>query len=229
MSIDDTTNGTIADINPLLFRYDPQDPTAKVEEETDRANEALRDYCLMGAGRSLRGLVKMYEQQMADNPRYRPPSTAFSTIATWSAAFQWVARANDYDRLERESRMQLRQKRIEQWEEKAWEAASALMDKASQMLKFPIIQTTTTDGKTTVEPARWNMDTIPRLVQVADRMARLSTGSETEIQKIRFDWRDTLPQGVKPEDVEALLDEMAAQVLAGMAKVAETDEPEVNG
>lgn len=231
---DDYTNGKTA-TEPALFRYDAQDPLAKADDESERANHALRDYCLMGSGRSLRSLLKVYlDREATSNKAEKPPTTSFSTLATWSTLYQWVPRARDYDRLEHESRLNIRQQRMVEWERKSWEVAEQMLEKATQMLKFPLIQTTTADGKTTVEPARWTLDTIPRLIQVADRLARLSTGTETEIQKVRFDWRDTLPQGVTADDVEGLLDAMVAQALESLRVSAEADlddneDAEVNG
>lgn len=219
----DNTNGKHV-TEPVLFRYDPQDPLGQGDGESLRANQALRDYCLMGSGRSLRSLLKVYlEREAASNQAEKPPTNSFSTLGTWSTLYQWVPRARDYDRLEHASRLTMRQQRMVEWEKRSWEVAEQMLEKATQMLKFPLIQTTTADGKTTVEPARWTIDTIPRLIQVADRLARLSTGTETEIQKVRFDWRDTLPQGVSADDVEGLLDMMVAQALESLKVSTEAD------
>ena len=210
-------------------KWNPLDPLAQVDGESAKANVALRDYALLGGGRSLRLLLERYSTQERGQSEgkaraEKPPTTRLATLEEWSAAHKWQARVADYERLRLEERLRRRSEREQEWEDKAWRAANALLEKAEQMLKFPVVETRTKDGQTIVVPARWSVDTIARLAQAADKMARASTGVESEPKESDFDWIKSLPEGVSAEDVEFVLDELAAQVLNGLDEI-ETEQP----
>ena len=76
-----------------VFEFDHADPLALAGGETQRANLALRDYALLGPGRSLARLVECY--QTAPKP---PPTRRLETVKDWSARFAWQARVALYER-----------------------------------------------------------------------------------------------------------------------------------
>jgi hypothetical protein len=215
-------------------KWNPLDPLAQVEGESVKANLALQDYALLGGGRSLRLLLERYAAQERGQAEgkagaEKPPTTRLATLEEWSAGHRWQARVADYERLRLAERQARRSEREQVWEDKAWQTANALLEKAEQMLKFPVVETRTKDGQTLVIPARWSVDTIARLAQAADRLARLSTGAETEPQRVEGEWVKSLPAGVSPQEMEFVLDEIAAQVLEGLDTLSEEahgDEPE---
>ena len=61
------------------------------QRESKRANQALRDYVLMGPARSLRSLRASY----VDNPL--APTCAWQTLSKWSVIYNWVDRADCFD------------------------------------------------------------------------------------------------------------------------------------
>lgn len=73
--------------------WDKENPLNRIPGESRAANSALRDYYLMGAGRSLRGLLGQYIQQSSNNPPTKTPTTKFNTLSTWSHKYRWVDRA----------------------------------------------------------------------------------------------------------------------------------------
>ena len=80
--------------------------------ETSASNKALQDYCELGVARSLTKLHKQYVEQAeaidnGDDSLDLPPSTSLKTIQNWSADFNFVSRASDYDRLIAEERVKL--------------------------------------------------------------------------------------------------------------------------
>ena len=64
------------------------------KRESRRANAALRDYLLMGTGRSINKLVAKYAADPA------APTKSRVTIAAWSGDFAWVARSQQFDELQ---------------------------------------------------------------------------------------------------------------------------------
>jgi len=183
------------------------DPLAGAAGESPKANAALRDYALLGPGRSLRALLRRYQEQPD------PPTRRLATLESWSSQNRWQARLADHDRQLYRDRLAAQATRQQAWEDKAWQVAHALLEKAEQMLKFPLVTTTTQDGQTTVRPARWSIDTVGRLVHTADRLARTATQPPAPPVELG----EAADADVSPE-LDFILDELAAQVLADLAE-----------
>jgi hypothetical protein len=82
----------------------------RIPNETTKAYQALMDYCLMGAARSIRQLHAQYREQKADEP----PTVRYKTLGQWSSRHNWQERVKDYEKRLAEQREQRReQKRIE--------------------------------------------------------------------------------------------------------------------
>ncbi len=64
-------------------------PLSRIANETIKANTALMDYWLMGAGRSLEKLRKSYVKSPSSN---EPPSVHLRTLQKWSSRHHWQAR-----------------------------------------------------------------------------------------------------------------------------------------
>lgn len=75
---------------------DPSERAISAEgmRESKRANQALRDYLLMGPARSLRKLRANYQAQPI------APTTSWATLSKWSVEFEWVARSKTFDDLQ---------------------------------------------------------------------------------------------------------------------------------
>lgn len=68
-------------------------PLNRIPGESRAANAALRDYYLMGAGRSLRDLLKEYNRQTADESQTKkPPTLSWGTLSGWSVKHHWQSR-----------------------------------------------------------------------------------------------------------------------------------------
>lgn len=74
----------------LRAPFDTQDPLARIQGESLRANQALKDYYMMGAGRGLRQQAANYIAQ-SDNGE-STPTIHFRTLAAWSGKYSWQAR-----------------------------------------------------------------------------------------------------------------------------------------
>jgi hypothetical protein len=87
--------------------FDPQAPLNRIKGESQKAHNALMDYWMMGAGRSLRKLFEEYEKQADESekqadeseqqennaePTKKPPTTSWWTLSDWSQKKHWQAR-----------------------------------------------------------------------------------------------------------------------------------------
>jgi hypothetical protein len=82
-----------------MDRWDHSDPTQFAQDglgghETRRANAALRDYLLLGPGRSLEKLQTRYGAIPKARTRH------ISTLRVWARRYDWQARAECFDELE---------------------------------------------------------------------------------------------------------------------------------
>ena len=184
------------------------DPLARYIGETRKSNAALLDYALMGPGRSLRKLSAQYVKQVSSSP----PTRKWNTITTWSLRYHWVARVAAWEAIKAtadEAEWDERRRKIREGE---WSQAQTLLDRAEQMLKFPLaqierVEETYGDGRakavTIVNPVRWSQRDIARFMQVASELGRLAaemeqrrqvldvtTGGETLTLRIVYDERD---------------------------------------
>jgi len=115
--------------------FDNDSPLNRISSESKRANQALRDYALMGVGRSIRGLFDRYSKQTLSGPlSEKPPTTKQSTLFNWSVTYEWVKRASRFDEIEEEKRLQEREQRRRQLEESDWETGAKLRKRVEEFL-----------------------------------------------------------------------------------------------
>ena len=146
-------------------------------DESAKAYAAFTAYRDGGPQRSLRATSKQLGRSR-------------SLLNAWSARYGWVHRAEAYDAAQRaisqaayeqglrEEAARWAERQNEQRDEE-WAMARSLMSKAGAMLRFPLAtarQEVDDEGRviTIVNPAKWSMSDVPRMVDVAARLARLS-------------------------------------------------------
>lgn len=134
-----------------------------------------------------------------------------SAPGSWQDAyrkFTWPARAEAWDE-------DVARRETEEWEarrrqlrEQEWESAQALIEKAKQMLVFPLAKTQRSekdaDGKiiaeTIIIPARWSVRDAAAMVDTASKLMRLSSDLETD--RLAVDWRSEVERaGLDPDTV----------------------------
>ena len=140
----------------------------------------------------------------------------------------WRSRAEAFDAFLDEAK---RQAEVEKWKqrgeelaEQQWAFAMAMLEKAQQMLAFPLVaqraeQTAEQTGeeqatiKVTIEPARWNFSSAARLAKVAVELGRLACGLPTKHeQSVHF---EIDPSQLTDEQLERIIGgEHPAAVLA---------------
>jgi hypothetical protein len=117
-----------------LMEWNWDNPTAKVEAESVRANHALRDYAGMGVGRSLLALYTRYiTMTIAYKHADRAPTRVKSVLAGWSAKYHWRDRVARYDELE-----MIREETIRHsvWDERRKETAERDWEQGEKLRKL---------------------------------------------------------------------------------------------
>jgi len=187
--------------------------------ESRAANQALRDYAMMGARRSLRELAEKYKLYSSEPQAKNPPTRKAATLFAWSARFDWVARVNRWQELEQERAQDEWRERRGQIRQTEWEMHEALIEKARRMLEFPIRETEAVmeDGVTrlTIKPMRWSGGTPAQYADLASKLARLAAEMETSRVAVE-DWRDKFKEaGVDWQEVfNAAVDAAAERMRA---------------
>ena len=161
------------------FTFDPDNPLARCKGETRKAHDALQDYWRMGSGRSIRKLLQKYNEPDTE----LPPTRHFATLAGWSARYAWQARIDRAKEIDDDALQREWEKRREEWKQEEWDIAASLLERAKQMLTFPVAEIVhqLDDGSVQiVKPAKWKPADIARFAEAASKLARLAAEMATE-------------------------------------------------
>ena len=75
------------------FTWSPKAPLERIKGVSRKANQALRDYALMGVGRSLRKLAKITSWSLSD-------------LVKWSGNCRWQERVRNYDDIQQKQALE---------------------------------------------------------------------------------------------------------------------------
>jgi hypothetical protein len=103
-------------------------------------------------------------------------------------AFTWQERAAAYEDYLADQERRKWAARRQELKEREWETASKLLEKAEQMLLFPVMVQEVEGENTLIFPAKWSMRDIPTIVQAGSKIARLAADMSTE--NLAIDWRE---------------------------------------
>jgi hypothetical protein len=170
-------------------------PWARLDRETVKAYGAFRVYLELGRRRTVDAAQQAATggKERGNRPRGKGPRI----WEEWAARYFWRERARawdeEQDRIAEDARTRALAVEAEKWalresrhREEAWKLHEELIEKAREMLKWPLQTQHVTldkDGQTqhvTVNPARWSMEHVARYVETADKIARLALGLATE-------------------------------------------------
>ena len=115
----------------MAIAWNKEDPLAKCRGESRKANDALRDYWLMGKGRSLSKLHRLYTE---GSPGGSVPTRQERTLKGWSSKFAWQARIDRAKALQDAETDRLWQERQMQIREDGWRVGQNLREKVEQVL-----------------------------------------------------------------------------------------------
>ena len=126
-------------------QWDYNDPLESIDKETVKSNAAMRDYALMGPGRSFQALTDQYREisqsytkatpakRRKDGIR-KPPTIHISSLKNWSRRWDWVARVARWDVIQSDGQREVYQRRQLEIREKDWELGEKLRDKVYELI-----------------------------------------------------------------------------------------------
>jgi hypothetical protein len=114
--------------------WNPKAPLERAAGVSRKANQALRDYALMGSGRAQRKLIEHYRGQAASNPLARPPTLRYNTLAGWCLKYDWVARVDAWTKIQQERDEAEWVERRRQIRQDDWTLADRLRELANEIL-----------------------------------------------------------------------------------------------
>lgn len=117
------------------FTWNLKAPLERAKGVGRRANQALRDYAMMGTGRSLRKLLKRYRGQKADNPQTELPTVKWGTLSGWSCKYDWVARVDAWTAIKQEEEETEWKERQRQIRQQDWSHGQQLREMAAKILE----------------------------------------------------------------------------------------------
>jgi hypothetical protein len=154
------------------------------------------------------------------------PRVWLDTAHEWN----WVERAQAWDEYKSRQDEAAWEKRYRELRRQEWEAHAKLLEKAQQMLVFPLAKTTREeqDGKQTVTilPTKWGMADAAKLMEAASKLGRLATGNPTESVAMDLDLTEMAKQaGLAPETLQALYEKIKAEVARVASQAAPPTPP----
>lgn len=225
-----------------IGNFDPENPLGRCPGESLRANQALRDYALLGPGRSIRKLLEEYQEQKRVQTEYKasteksalrqpgapppaPPTTRLATLASWSADGQWLDRVAAWEEL-LDAELQIEwTKRRDEHRQDEWKLRSDLFELAEGILaegpKF--LQTRRRVQKDGTEIITIALDARVAIQagELASKLGRLATDMETERKKHEHSGPGGKPIPVVSEiDLSGLDDEQLRSALAKLGGIA---------
>ncbi len=171
--------------------WDKEDPLRRIEGETVRANQALKDYASLGAGRTVNKLLDKYKNHVIVGEN--PPSRNYMVMARWSTKYFWLDRVGAWQDLQQKEAQTFNAARYEAMQQRVLTLGEALMKKAEEMIKWPIEkeeQEISSDGHTIIikkYPAKWEFTTPAQFVKVTHELFALINGKPTAIHKFDLD------------------------------------------
>lgn len=159
-------------------------PWERRPEEPNKWYDRFERFKLIGPARSL---FAAYAADRARRGRETPARTGVPLSWRYAADhWEWKVRAEAWDEAQRQEQSTEWRRRRDELREQEWKMSQDLLDKARQMLVFPLAKTTRSqqdEGMTViteVHPTRWGLADVGRLSEVASKLARLALGEETE-------------------------------------------------
>lgn len=200
----------------------------RLPNESEPAYEAFVMYVQAGVGRSAREVGRKLGKD-------------WSLISRWCSKHRWLERAQAFDRRLQHVAQKAEEeriiasaglwaKRMEQTREEAFEVAEELIAKARAMLKFPLSESTSADGKTVVKPGRWSFADAARMTDIAARLKQLSVGLPTERLEHLGRGAEASEEGpaVPVEEIQAaVFDQMRRELLFELRTHKVVEEPKV--
>lgn len=151
-------------------------PLERIECESRKANDALRDYYELGMERSLAKLAKKYKEGGIKR--------SFSLLGRWSGVYKWQERVDAQKRIDDKATDDRRAQRRDSQVGNEIDDSSKMREKALALLALPVVERKVKDedGNTIIiMPVNGSeMDTARKLLVASSEMARLALNMPTD-------------------------------------------------
>ena len=188
---------------------DPINPWDRQRYESMFWYARFEKFRLAGPTRSVLGAYNQELVAAGREPKKCQPSSWKHACNYW----KWRERAEAWDNAQLEQAREIWADRRDQWRQEEWDLATALREKAFDMLGFPVAKVTREkDGQVTiVEPSEWRLVDAAKLIDTASKIARLSTGMVNErTESVEWDpskfTTEELMQIAETGDVQTVID-----------------------
>lgn len=164
----------------------------------------FQSYLRLGPRRSMLSAYTRDLEQRGINAKGKKhiPSSWRDSARRW----RWLERAQAWDAQVAEQESAEWDSKRRQLRDQEWEAAQSLIDKARQMLVFPLARTQRAekdvDGRVITEtiiiPAKWSMRDAAAMFDIASKLMRLA--AELETGRLAVDWmQEARKAGLDPD------------------------------
>ena len=166
------------------------------EQQPSESGQAYKAFCVY-RDLGLERQIKLAYRTATKRPDSDQVSGRWSQ---WAKRYEWEQRARAYDahlanveQQAREREVARRATEIERRRKEAQDIAWALFEelkaKLQQMLKLPVITVTDTDGKKTVNPAKWDYNSVARSLEAMTKLMKLGAGLDSGlVTNLNIDW-----------------------------------------
>jgi hypothetical protein len=160
---------------------------SRMPGESQRALQAAQEYLKLGASRSIANVSRRLGKHV-------------SLLERWSTQWGWVGRATAYDdHLAKQEQIEIekqaiargeeRRRRADEQTEVLYRLKQKILNKVEKMLDVPLMSTSLSDGKTTVNPSRWGLRDAAPLVDIVlkiDKASNREGGEEGDLMPEEF-------------------------------------------
>jgi hypothetical protein len=195
------------------------------QNESAKAYEAARTYFEMGVSRSIEAVARKYQKSI-------------SLLNRWSQRYDWVERAEAYDKHQQELQEKAREKaariEAEKWarrrealRDEEWKLAEHIHTRLSQMLQFPIYELENKGEKTIIKPLRWSIRDVSRLAETVTKLYRTSAGMPVETTRQEITGADGGP--IEVHNAATDFDSRMAALVTRITAQPVSNEPDDSG
>lgn len=118
----------------------------------------------------------------------------------------WPTRAAAFDATTAQEDLEMWQHRRQQIRRQEWASSEALLEKAREMLEWPLYIRYEDGGKTIIQPVRWSIRDIQLFIKTASELSRLAAEMETSRAKVEmvFSFSEETIQAMRELDMRGI-------------------------
>lgn len=181
------------------------------EQQPEEPNKWFRRFEIYRRLGPNRAMLAAYRKESAEAGREKRDRTPGSWV-TMFRRWKWAERAAAWDEHESEREEIEWQAKRRQIRSQEWEAAQSLIDKAKQMLMFPLAKTSRQErdeagrlvAETTINPSKWTLRDVAAMFDLSSKLGRLAADMVTNRIEVNDGWqKEAAEAGLNPDEIFA--------------------------